>query len=180
MTGEIGPQIGLPVVVEYQLTREEAIPFYRWQLARNLKLRRGAVLMALMVVMGAICLASPGIPWLFGALLSGVALLELLVFGWMYVQVPNRTWKRLDPDRGTTRFEFTEEDVHVRTDRTDAVNRWSVYSDTLETKDTYLLRIGDRRSYAVIPKRAFRSPQDEARFRMLVERHTVARLERES
>jgi hypothetical protein len=180
MSGEIGPQIEQPLVVEYQLTYEEAIQFYRWQLAQSYKLRRGVALMGLVVIGGLGLLAFPGGPRLVGILVLGAALLELLLFSWIYFKVPEKTWRRLEADRGTNRYEFTDANVRVRTNKTDSVNLWSVYSETLEMKETYLLRVGKGRSYAVIPKRALRSPNDEAGFRALVERHTVAHFERKS
>jgi hypothetical protein len=164
------------VVVEYELTRDEAIPFFRWQVSQAFRMRIVVVMMVMLAALGAVFLAFPRAPKVLGVAMIGLAVLELLGFGWLYVSVPARSWKKFEADRGSTTYEFTDESVRVHTKNTDAVNRWAAYSESIEHHEMYLLRVGKRRSYVVVPKRAFRSRTDETVFRSLAERHTVAHL----
>lgn len=165
-----------PVTVELVLTKDEAVPFYRWLVSRRFRVRRGVLAMIPIIVIGAASLLIPGLPKVFGVILVGLGILQLLYFGWIVFIAPVRAWNRNPPEK--RRMVFSDSEVRVYLPKTNAVQLWSVYSETLEHDDLYLLKVGTRNAYVAVPKRAFESTDDEERFRQLAGRHTSATLRR--
>ncbi|HEY1832294.1 MAG TPA: YcxB family protein [Acidimicrobiales bacterium] len=163
-----------PVSAEFVLNRDELEPLWRWQLAQSYKIRRGLFFMLGPLIGGVVLLADPGLPsqaHLLGILMLGVAALDVMVFAHLYFRLPARAWKQR-PDSGTTKVEVSDQEVRVCTRNSDVVNRWDVYSVTIERDGLYLLRHGKRRVYTIVPKRAQPSEEADLRFRSIVGRHT--------
>jgi hypothetical protein len=163
------------VAVEFQLTRDEVIPMVRWSLAQTYLTRRNVAVTAFSVVIGVLLIRPVGVPVIGWALL-GLVTVEVVVLCWLYVSVPDRAWKKMRPDRGSTTLVFTNEGVGVHTTNIDAEQRWALYSETIELDRLYVLKLGSRRSFQVVPKRSFHTPGEEELFRSLVTQHTASRL----
>jgi hypothetical protein len=66
------------------------------------------------------------------------------------------------------RWEASTAGLHVAGANTDTLLNWGLFKDVLETKSYFLLVFRDRRKlFQMIPKRAFATPEDQARFREL-------------
>jgi hypothetical protein len=169
---EIGTAPSAPVVVSYELTHSESISFWRWHISRLYRLRL-AVCMAVLVLASGIVLLFVA-PIGLAVLVLGLGVAQLLMYGWLYFLVPERAWKSAEESRSPLTLSFSDEGVGVHTNNTDAQNRWPVYSEALERDGMYLLRLGKRKVYTIVPTRAFLSSSDEQRFRALIGRHTSA------
>jgi hypothetical protein len=170
--------VGSPdsVTLQFELTEEEAIPVFKWQLRQTFFTRRMVSTLAVFAVAGIVVLLVPGASPLLGAALLGLAGFEAVLLLYVYGSVPGRAWKKLDADRGPTTLVFNDEGVGVQTKNTNAQNRWAVYAVTVERDGIYLLKIGKSRAFQPVPKRSFADAGDESVFRSLVTRHTDARL----
>lgn len=162
------------VGVSYELTYREAITFWRWQVRRLYRLGLYLISGMVVVVSGIVLLAVPRAPIGLSILFLIFGASQLLMFAWIYYAVPVRAWKKSQGDRSPISLTFNSDGVEVHTKNTDAQNRWPVYSEVVERPDAYLLRVGKRRAYTIVPKRAFRTQIDEQRFRTLVGSHISA------
>ncbi len=166
------------IAVEFKLTREELVPVLRWRLLKNVQIRIGIVMGALFMLVGVIILAVPGGSAKGGGTTLAIGAFYAGLYVWVMMRGSIRAAKKtVEKAHGPTKLEFTDDAVHVHTELSDAVNRWAVYTETLQHGDMYLLRIGKGRVYTFVPKRAFRSTYEEIEFRRLVTRHTSAHLE---
>jgi YcxB-like protein len=178
--GTLGDEIGgdsdvTHVSIEFELSREELEPFWRWQVTQAYRMKRGIIFTFPLLVAGVILLADTSLPStarILGIVMLGVGLMQLVLFAYIYLRVPARAWKQRPAGTGITKIEVSDQDVRVHTKNSDVVNRWDVYSDTIERDGLYLLRLGKRRAYTIVPKRAFQSDDAASVFRGLVERHT--------
>ncbi len=162
------------VRVEFLLTREEALPIFRWQIRRALFNRWTTIGIVLLAIGGTILLVVAPSP-VGGAIVLGAALFEFFMLSAMVMFVPARAWRKKE-DTGPTTLLFSEDGVGVQTKNTSAQHRWAMFSMTLERDGMYLLRIGKRSAYQVVPRRSFANALDEDVFRSLVTRHTEASL----
>jgi hypothetical protein len=176
----LGDEIGgdsevLHVSIEFELTREELEPLWRWQVTQAYRMKRGVIFTFPLLLAGVVLLADSSLPStarILGIVMLGVGLMQLLVFAYLYLRVPARAWKQRPAGTGTTKIEVSDQDVRVHTKNSDVVNRWDVYSETIERDGLYLLRLGNSRAYTILPKQAFQSEDAASVFRGLAERHT--------
>lgn len=164
------------VVISYELNREEVISVMRWQAIHLYRLRLMVGFSVAILACGVVVLSVHKAPIVVPLVLFAMGAMQLLMCGWFYYGIPPRAWKKAAPSRSTITLQFGDQGVNVHTAKSDAQNKWSVYSEVLERDDMYLLRIGERRLYTIIPKRSFQSPSDEQRFRDLVGQHTASSL----
>ena len=88
------------------------------------------------------------------------------------VTIP-RQYYRGDPKfREKYQVTFSDECVVVKTFQIDSKLAWSLYTKVIEGRDMYLLMYGkDLRMMTAVPKRVFKSSDEEMQFRTLVSRH---------
>ena len=166
---------GPTVSVSYQLTQDEVVAALRWELVRN---RRTKFFLAcgVFVVLCAVLLVAtdPGNDSGWGLLGAGGYLLALGAF--MVARGPYRSWNRGPGIRGPQSFTLSDSGVEAHSAIAESKARWDLYTEAYETPNAYLLRLANRRSYYIFPKRVFRSPEDESTFRNLVTQHAEAHL----
>ena len=100
----------------------------------------------------------------------GVVLMVVVLF--LVPLTPKRIWKRVGRQFEVRTLVVSEEGIHRHTVLNDALLRWPMFSEALQRKDLYLLKVKKGPGYFMIPKRAFLSHTDELTFRRLVE-HSV-------
>lgn len=162
------------VSITYQLTEDEIVRSVRFQVRRNRNLRLilGAGVFVSIVGIVILGFGASG----FGAVLLGMGAYLLALSGFVIVQGPRRSWRRNPSIRNLQSLTFSDEGVEAQTAIAHSKARWDLYPSLNETDDCYLLRVGHRRVFNIIPKRAFRTRDDEGLFRGLVTRHTDAHL----
>jgi len=100
----------------------------------------------------------------------------LLFLGALFYNVlwglPRKYFRKNASFRGKYQITFSDEGVHVKTSQIDSKLGWGLYTKVFESPDMYLLIYGtDIRMMTAVPKRSFKSSNQEYLFRELVARH---------
>ena len=106
---------------------------------------------------------------------AAMALGVLIAFGIAYmglVDAPRKFFRKDPKMRDEFTLTFSEEGVAVKTTQIDSKLAWSLYKGVLENKTLYMLMYNEpaRLTMTVVPKRVFRSANEEMEFRRLVHR----------
>lgn len=131
--------------------------------------RADKVVAILLVLVGVAFVALHGVQWwtviwlVLGPLEWFDALSPApLIVGYMF--------KRSPKFREPTTLTFTDDHIHYKTASIDSTLDWSIFAELVEDDALFLLLYKAPRSYAIIPKRAFASPDAIAAFRELARR----------
>jgi hypothetical protein len=167
-----------PVVIEFQLSAQEMAAALRSQLLRRPVIWVLPVWGVLLAVIGVIFLVSPGVGAknIVGFALLGIGVYTVAVFAYVVWRAPLKAWHRNEGLRGPQMIAFSEEGYQARSTFSEGRSTWALMKASFENDRFYMLLLSTRRAYLVIPKRAFKSKQDEERFRHLIERHTESHL----
>jgi hypothetical protein len=167
------------VVVQYQLQSSEVSRALRWRALHNSRVYLSIGIGLLLLLGGALLVhandradTNPA-P---GQIMIGIGVFEIVLFVLIIVVNPTRAFRVNPALRNLQYFAFSDDGIHTRSAVSEARSQWQVYSQTYEHNDCYLLRLSVRAAYQIVPRRAFSTPADEALFRSLLERHTVAHL----
>jgi len=122
----------------------------------------GALLMNMIV-------ADMGLLWM---VIGVVVFFDGFLFYNVLVTMPRRYYRRDPKFREKYDLTFSDEGVAVKTFQIDSKLAWSLYTKVIEGSDMYLLIYGkDLRMMTAVPKRVFKSRDEEIEFRDLVRRH---------
>lgn len=105
-----------------------------------------------------------------GTPLLGLGTVWLAWATWIYWMVPRRQYHRRVRLQGEQSHCFSSHGCTQRFIDLESRMQWSLFTGMLETRDVYVLVL-ERRSFNVIPRRAFNTAEQEAQFRDLVRRH---------
>jgi hypothetical protein len=149
------------ICLRYRYTADEYASAIRTHFARVLKTRRSIIVSLMALVIGVVLRSIP---------VAGMSLLlMLMIFAVNYI-VP-RMWFRQEPKiRDEYRLRFAEDGIVFQTAQIDSQIRWELYNRIVESDRFFLLYFG-KRSFTIIPKRAFAGVEQEARFREMLRRH---------
>jgi hypothetical protein len=130
------------------------------------------IVAAVLVLAGVFLISSAGLRW------WTVIPFVLAALEWFNLLSPRpliiRYWFRNNPKfKETYHLTFDDSGIQFRTNSIDARIAWDQYSKVLENDRLWLLVYGSR-MYTVIPKRAFVSEDQIARFRSLVTEQIAA------
>jgi len=163
-----------PVVkIEYQLTESEYLAVNRLVFFQS---REGLIRMGVfcaLALLGAFLMNMILVDmFALWGLIAVVLVFDVFIFYNALVILP-RKYYRGDPKfREKYHVTFSDEGVFVKTFQIDSKLAWSLYTKVIEGSDMYLLVYGkDTRMVNAVPKRAFRSRDEEIQFRALVTRH---------
>jgi hypothetical protein len=106
--------------------------------------------------------------WVLAIVLLFVSLAYAAMFAWILFIRPGQLYRRLADLMGEQTYCFSDSEVSWTFVSGGSQVKWSYFVDLLETKDLYLLRHPLKRLASIVPKRAFKGPDAEARFRQLV------------
>jgi len=104
-----------------------------------------------------------------GITLLGVAVVWSLMLGWMFVVRPGRQYQRQEQLARDQSFCFGNDEVSWTFIDGASKARWSYFDDVMETPAVYVLRHQRKRLGQLVPKRAFRTSDDETRFRAMAQ-----------
>ena len=161
------------VQVEYQYSEAQYLAANRLFFFKStnavLRLAVFSVLVLFGVVMFSLILTDLFPLW---ALLSIVGLfLGVLIYNVLW-GLPRKYFRKNASFREKFQITFSDEGVHVKTSQIDSKLGWGLYTKVFENSDMYLLVYGtDIRMMTVVPKRSFKSSDQEYLFRQLVARH---------
>ena len=161
------------IAIEYQLTEPEYLAATRLLFFQS---RQGMIRLVVVCALALVAalMMSMFLADMFAlvATLILVILFDIFLFYNALVTIP-RQYYRGDPKfREKYQVTFSDECVVVRTFQIDSKLAWSLYTKVIEGREMYLLMYGkDLRMMTAVPKRAFKSTDEEMRFRALVSRH---------
>jgi len=93
------------------------------------------------------------------------------------VGMPRKYFRGNENMREEFLLTFSHDGVWVRTSKIDSKLAWSLYTRVVENKSMYVIVYGkDARMMTAVPKRVFRSAQEEIEFRNLLRQHVDDRL----
>ena len=161
-----------PVSIHFKLSEKEFLTAARLLLFPNLKSRlnvgAGYLIWAFILTLMFMAAFGLGVP--FAASLS-VTLLVYLSHHY-YFTLPRRSYHGDRKFREGMTLTFTEEHIECVSKQIEAKVSWKLYTDVLEGETCYVLVYGkDMRMMSIVPKRAFKSKQQERAFRGLLAAH---------
>ena len=157
------------MVVEFQLTEDEVVPGLRSQLLRNTRVRLLSVIGVVLALLGVVSVVA--IDTFIGVVFGLVGVFYVAGAATLVVVGPRRAWRRNPVLRGPQFIAFSPDGIYARSSVAESRMQWRVYAEMIETDRCYMMRLRTRKAFAFVPKRAFRSPSDEAVFRNLVGLH---------
>jgi hypothetical protein len=99
-----------------------------------------------------------------------VAAVFALILIAAFTIIPRVAFRREPKFRDDYSLSFSPEGIHFQTAHVDSQLQWSMYSRALVDAHSYVLYYGSRQ-FTVIPKRVFRSAQEEQAFEELLAEH---------
>ncbi|HEY5096876.1 MAG TPA: YcxB family protein [Acidimicrobiales bacterium] len=163
--------------IEHQLTRDEVVPVYYWQLRQRPQNFILPLAGAGLVIAAAVVLAVDAGNTEAWTVMLALGLVLLVIFNVLVPLTPGRIWKRFRGQFEERTMVISDEGIQRRTALSDSLLRWPTFAETLMRGDLYLLRAGKGPRCFIIPRRAFASERDELVFRRLIEQFTSAHLE---
>jgi len=163
-----------PVVkIEYQLSESEYLTATRLLFFQS----REAI-----VRMGVICVLALMSAFVMNLIVADMSMLLVLIvvviifdvflFYNALVTLPRQYFRGDSKFREKYEVTFSSEGVFVKTIQIDSKLAWSLYTKAIEGREMYLMMYGkDTRMMTAVPKRAFKSRDEEIQFRELVTRH---------
>jgi hypothetical protein len=137
--------------------------------ASRLRLRIDIVVVITLAGIGACLWRSPGPHWLALGCVVVAALFALMLVA-AFTVIPRFAFRREPKFRDNYSLTFSPEGIHFRTAHVDSQLRWSLYSRALVDAHSYVLYHAARR-FTVIPKRIFRSAEEQQVFEQLLNAH---------
>jgi YcxB-like protein len=108
--------------------------------------------------------------WIWG-IIALVLLFEVAIFYNFLIRIPRQLFRGDAKFRDRFEVTYSEEGLAVKTKQIDSKLAWSLYTKVIESPTFYLLVYGhELRMMTLLPKRAFRSQQQQSAFRELINR----------
>ena len=160
-----------PVTVNFKLTEREFLSACRVLTLGGARQRLRVFAAPPLWAAATTALLTLGLDYeLTSALLFTVSVTALLVALFYYTLdvLPRRSFRGDRKFRDPVTFTFTDDHIFVRTRLVESRMDWRLYSAVLEGRDCYVLVYGrDVRLLTPLPKRAFKSREQEQAFRAL-------------
>lgn len=168
-----------PVQLRFTYTEAEYLNASRLLVLRHTNIVLRLAVMFVLLYAGGICLALLLPEYIFP--ISMIALMipvfVTTVFYKALVDMPKKYFRRNDNVREEFLLTFSDDGVWLRTSRIDSKMAWSLYTRVLENSSMYVVVYGkDARMMTAVPKRVFKSAQEEVEFRNLLRLHVDDRL----
>jgi hypothetical protein len=160
--------------VEHQLTQDEVVPVVYWQAFHRWQTWILPVVGMCLVIAAAVVLGLDSADKVAWVVMLTLGLAILLIFFVLVPVTPNRIWNRVKKQFAVRTLEISDEGIYRHTALNDSMMRWPMFSEVLKRDDLYLLVVGKGPGCFIVPKRAFTSEADEATFREVAERSTLA------
>jgi hypothetical protein len=164
-------QANEPVTVEYTLSSQEVMALVRWQLIRNPRIRYTMPIGIVLMIGGGVIVLLSGRSPIVGVFIFAIGVTYAVLWGFLLYRVPRKAAKKAQAQAQPRQIEFSEAGVHTRGPLSEATTKWAAYSEVFERDGMYVIKVRSRKVFIPVPKRAFRSPEDELLFRSLVQEH---------
>jgi signal transduction histidine kinase len=167
-----------PIQLRFSYTEAEYLTASRLLILgeTNIVVRLGVFF--LLILFGAVALSIVG-DFLFPMwtmVLLAMVFIAMLTYT-TFIQLPRKYFRRNLQMRGEYQLTFSDEGVWVQTTGIDSKLAWSLYTRLVENDSMYVIVYGkDARMMTAVPKRVFKSANEELEFRNLVRQHVANRL----
>ena len=145
--------------------------------ASHLMLRLDIVGTIIVGIAGAFLLGSARLHWL-GVACVVIAVVFVLLLIAAFTVIPRLIFRREPRYRDEYSLTFSSDGIHFRTAHIDSQLQWSMYTRASITAHSYILYYGSRQ-FTVVPKRAFRSAEQQQAFERLMTQRIPQILRRE-
>lgn len=165
-----------PISIRFKYTEEEYIAASRLYVLRSTGAALRLAIFSLFLLVGLFLLL---LSLDFDFPLSCIATVLLLSFFWsqpLYL-LPRQRFRSDPRFKDEYLLQFSDDGIWFKTSQIDAMIQWSLYTKAIENERFYLL-IQGQNTMSVIPKRAFRSADEEAAFDELLKRKLPTRSKR--
>jgi hypothetical protein len=159
---------------EHQLTRDEVVPLFYWQVRQRWQNWSLPLVGASLAVAGAAVLVLDPADEVAWVVMLTLGLVILVIFAVLVPLTPNRIWRRVGKQFEVRTLEIEDEGIIRHTALNDTTMRWPMFSNVKLRNDLYLLVVGKGPGFFIIPRRAFLSRSDEVTFYELAQRSTSA------
>jgi hypothetical protein len=155
--------------LSFRYSKSDIVRAMRAHYASRMRPRLDIVMVAGLAAVGAYLWRSPSSHW-SGVFFVGASAVFAIFLFTAFVIIPPLAF-RLEPKyRDDYSLNFSAEGVHFRTVHVDSQLLWSLYSWALVDAYSYILYYGSR-TFTVIPKRVFQSPEQQEAFDRLLAQH---------
>lgn len=148
-----------PIEIVYTTTREEYIRALRLHGKTRIKPLRDVIGAFVAIGLGLFGLSVSENP-LFSWVAVTAGLLLLLVVGYGFVVLPLLFYNSQPLLKSQYHLTFSNDEMRFRAEGVDSTISWPLYRSWLRDKDFYILYYG-KRDLSVIPRRAFRTAEDD-------------------
>jgi hypothetical protein len=158
-----------PINLSFRYSKSDIVRAMRSHYASRMRPRLDVAMAVGLAVVGAYLWRSPSSHWsgIFFVCASAVLVLFLLA---AFVIIPPLAFRMEPKYRDDYSLEFSMEGIHFRTVHIDSKLQWSLYSRVLVDSYSYVLYHGTR-TFSIIPKRVFQSPEQQKAFEQLLAQH---------
>ena len=160
------PAGAAPLCVTFRVSLAEYLGAVRGLAARQRWVQVFAV-----IIVGAVALGFAW-AWVGSLLLASLFFVGGIVYAflllWTIVIRPRRQYRRISDLSGDQTYCFSDDEVSWTFATGASHVKWAYFSGLVETKEMFLLRHPMRSLFSFVPKRAFKTREDETRFRQLV------------
>jgi hypothetical protein len=163
---------GTETECRYRLSLEEYASALRLYYSHTLHTKTDVIGGALGLVGGVFLYTTGNVAVGIFLLCASAFLLGVLLIG--YFVMPPIFYRQEPKFRDEYWLRFTEDGIDFKTEHIDSRIDWTFYNKVYENDRVYLLVYG-KRAFSTIPRRAFPSPDHEARFRDLLKRKIIER-----
>ena len=162
------------VNVSFRYLEHDYVRAMRAHYRSRLRLRTDLVL--------SVALASIGFylwPSFWGILSIALAVLLVLMLVAAFVVIPPLAFRREPKYKDDYSLTFSAEGIHFRTKHIDSQLQWNLYSRALVDAHSYVLYYGANQ-FTVIPRRVFRSSEEQRLFDQLLDKHVPTIIKKDS
>ena len=166
---ELIAEMKTTISIQFKNTIAEHIHAARVYDAHGFFGKGNKVVAALLVLAGAYLVYAAGVRWwtVIWFALAPVEWFDLLSIRPLQIFVQFRFNPKY---REEYHLEFDDDGLHFKTSSIDSRMAWSFFNRVIESDKVFLL-IWGKMAYSVIPKRAFRNPEEIDEFRQLISWH---------
>ena len=157
------------ITLSFRYLERDYVRALRAHYAAYLRLPQDILVTAALIGVGAYLWQSPDMHWVGVGCVLVAAVFALILIA-AFTIIPRLAFRREPKFRDDYSLSFSPEGIHFRTAHVHSQLQWGMYSRALVDAHSYVLYYGSRQ-FTVIPKRVFRSAQEEEAFEELLAEH---------
>jgi hypothetical protein len=155
--------------LSFRYSESDYVRALRAHYSSRLRVRFDIAAAIVAALLGAYSWRSPDYHWLSVICVAASVVLVLILFV-AFVVVPPLAFRSEAKFKDDYSLTFSQDGIHFRTAHIDSQLQWSLYSRAFIDGHSYVLYYGSRQ-FTVIPKRVFKSAEQQESFEQLLSQH---------